>query len=108
MAARRCSDCGISYPNSNLYILCRHCRQATSLLTNVDPDPDWEYAVALKGMPDRVRDENSYWWRAEELYRAGLPYEQAMLLAGHRDVDLHEAIELIEKAGPRLAYDILS
>lgn len=108
MSTRRCSTCGISYPNTNLHILCDVCRGVTSILTNVDPDADWKDTVKLKQAPNADPEDKTYWWRAEELYRAGLSYEKALLLAGYRDVDLHEAVALIGKAGGELAYEILT
>jgi hypothetical protein len=47
-------------------------------------------------------------WRAQELERAGFPEEVAAELAMRSDVDLHRAIELLEKGcSPELAADIL-
>jgi hypothetical protein len=47
-------------------------------------------------------------WRAQELERAGFPGEVAEELASRGDVDLHRAIELLEKGcTPELAADIL-
>jgi hypothetical protein len=39
-------------------------------------------------------------WRAGELERAGYPPDQAAELAGRPDVDLHLAIELLERGCP--------
>jgi hypothetical protein len=48
-------------------------------------------------------------WRAEELLRAGLPGEQALELAGRFEVDLHEAMALLERGCPaELVVRILS
>jgi hypothetical protein len=47
-------------------------------------------------------------WRAQELERAGFPENVAAELAMRNDVDLHRAIELLEKGcSPELAADIL-
>jgi hypothetical protein len=47
-------------------------------------------------------------WRAEELERAGYPEEIAAELAMRTDVDLHYAIELLDKGcSAQLAADIL-
>ena len=47
-------------------------------------------------------------WRADMLERAGYSAEQAAELAGRGDVDLHQAIGLIEKGcTPDVALDIL-
>jgi len=47
-------------------------------------------------------------WRFEELLRAGYEQLDASLLAKRRDIDLHQALELVE-AGcrPELAAKIL-
>jgi len=36
-------------------------------------------------------------WRQDALSRAGYDYESALVLAASHDVDLHEAIELLER-----------
>jgi hypothetical protein len=47
-------------------------------------------------------------WRAQELERAGFPEDVAAELAMRNDVDLHRAIELLEKGcSPELAAQIL-
>ena len=47
-------------------------------------------------------------WRAQELERAGFPEDVAAELSMRNDVDLHRAIELLEKGcSPVLAADIL-
>ena len=47
-------------------------------------------------------------WRAQELERAGFPHDVAAEFAMRADVDLHRAIELLEKGcSPELAADIL-
>ena len=52
---------------------------------------------------DRVED-----WRAQELVRAGYPAAAAAELASRHDVDLHRAVELLERGcPPELAVDIL-
>jgi len=52
---------------------------------------------------DRVED-----WRAQELVRAGYPADAAAELASRHDVDLHRAVELLERGcPPELAVDIL-
>jgi hypothetical protein len=48
-------------------------------------------------------------WRAHELIRAGLPSEQALELGERLDIDLHEAVVLLERGCPAdLAVRILS
>jgi hypothetical protein len=47
-------------------------------------------------------------WRAQELERAGYPASVAMELAMRADVDLHIAVELLQKGcSPQVAADIL-
>ena len=47
-------------------------------------------------------------WRAEELERAGYPADAAAEIALHAEVDLHHAVELLEKGcSPELALKIL-
>jgi hypothetical protein len=47
-------------------------------------------------------------WRAQELVRAGYPEQVAGELAMRPDIDLHRAVELLEKGcAPELAADIL-
>ena len=94
---------------------CQVCGESTAVITSDGPDEDWEYAVALN-MPsvgdaeDAIgfpAEDDPYWWRAEEMYRAGFMYEQAMVLAG-TGVDLHDACQLVKRAGADLAFQILS
>ena len=48
-------------------------------------------------------------WRTAELMRVGFPGDDAVALAGRFDVDLHEAIGLVEHGcPPELAIRILS
>jgi hypothetical protein len=47
-------------------------------------------------------------WRADRLERAGYSPEQAVELAGRLDVDLHQAIRLVERGcTPDVALEIL-
>ncbi|HET7138271.1 MAG TPA: hypothetical protein VFI04_07930 [Gaiellaceae bacterium] len=47
-------------------------------------------------------------WRAQELERAGFPEDVAAELAMRNDVDLHRAIELLDRGcSPELAAEIL-
>jgi hypothetical protein len=39
-------------------------------------------------------------WRVVQLFRAGYDPEEAGLLAVHTDVDLHEALRLVERGCP--------
>lgn len=48
-------------------------------------------------------------WRTAELMRVGFPGDDAVALAARFDVDLHEAISLVERGcPPALALRILS
>jgi hypothetical protein len=48
-------------------------------------------------------------WRTSELMRVGFPGDDAVALAARTDVDLHQAIELVERGcPPELAIRILS
>ena len=89
MSSLRCSTCGINYPHGHGFMRCRVCGGATAVITNDEPDPDWEYSVALKtptvadaavaaGIP---AEDDPFWWRAEELYKAGFSYETALKVA---------------------------
>lgn len=47
-------------------------------------------------------------WRSDELERAGFPHAAAHLLGTHLEVDLHQALDLIERGcSPELALRIL-
>ena len=47
-------------------------------------------------------------WRAAELERAGYPAEAAARIAARHDVDLHRAVQLLERGcSPELALKIL-
>ena len=47
-------------------------------------------------------------WRAEELERAGFGTRAAGRLAARQDIDLHQAVELLERGcSPELAIKIL-
>jgi hypothetical protein len=47
-------------------------------------------------------------WRAAKLFEAGFAGEDAVELAARPDIDLHEALALVERGcPPELAYRIL-
>ena len=47
-------------------------------------------------------------WRTAELMRVGFPGDDAVALAARTDIDLHEAIELVQRGcPPDLAVRIL-
>ena len=56
----------------------------------------------------RVSDEEVVAWRVEQLLRAGADQFAAVILAKRRYVDLHQAIELLERGCPsNFALEIL-
>jgi hypothetical protein len=49
-----------------------------------------------------------YWWRTEELERAGYSTEVASLVAADHRIDLHQACDLVRRGCPeQTAYRIL-
>ncbi len=62
-----------------------------------------ELQVVRETELDRVES-----WRTEELIRAGYNPSDAIALAARHDIDLHEAVELLDNGCPiELAIDIL-
>jgi hypothetical protein len=56
----------------------------------------------------RVSDEEVVAWRVEQLMRAGADQSAAMILAKRSHVDLHGAVDLLERGcPPKLALEIL-
>jgi hypothetical protein len=56
----------------------------------------------------RVSDEDVVDWRREQLIRAGCDPSGALILAKRSHVDLHEAVDLLERGcPPRVALEIL-
>jgi hypothetical protein len=56
----------------------------------------------------RVTEDEVVAWRREQLRRAGCRRFEAEVLARERQVDLHEAVELLESGcPPKVALDIL-
>jgi hypothetical protein len=54
-------------------------------------------------LDDLVRDDeihNVRFWRYEELLRAGYEEDDATEIAFHRDIDLHDATELLRRGCP--------
>ena len=61
MAARRCSLCGISYPDNYRFQKCPVHGEATDYFNNVDPDENWEWlatavqrGIALNAQDDEL------------------------------------------------------
>jgi hypothetical protein len=56
----------------------------------------------------RVSDEEVVAWRVEQLQRAGSDQSSALILARRSHVDLHQAVDLLERGcPPKLALEIL-
>jgi N12 class adenine-specific DNA methylase len=56
----------------------------------------------------RVSDEEVIAWRVEQLMRAGSDQACAVILARRGHVDLHEAVDLLERGcPPKTALEIL-
>lgn len=56
----------------------------------------------------RLSDKEVVDWRRDQLVRAGCDPSSALILAKRSHVDLHEAIELLERGcAPALALEIL-
>ncbi len=54
--------------------------------------------VALE--PTQVSDEEVFSWRLEQLLRAGCDRLSAIILASRGHVDLHQAVDLLERGCP--------
>ena len=67
-----------------------------------------EPIAATELHPADTENERVERWRAEALERAGYDIASALELAARNDVDLHQAIELVESGcSPDLAVRIL-
>ena len=56
----------------------------------------------------RVTDEEVVAWRVEQLLRAGSDQSCALILARRSGVDLHDAVDLLERGcPPKVALEIL-
>ena len=56
----------------------------------------------------RVSDDEVVAWRREQLIRAGCDPAAALILARRSGVDLHQAVDLLERGCPaRVALEIL-
>lgn len=108
VAARVCSVCGIHFPPDNV-IKCRICEGQTTWQPFVDYHKDWEEKVEAARVPEpdySLSKEAA--WRRDQLLRAGYSDTQALFLALAREIDLHDAQKLAAKAGPDMAFRILS
>lgn len=62
-----------------------------------------------RAIPAEYPPDDVELWRFEQLLEAGYPLDVADRLAARRDVDLHQAVELLERGCPVLtAYAILA
>jgi hypothetical protein len=50
--------------------------------------------------PIETESERVERWRTDELLRVGYEYETAILMAADLEVDLHRAIDLVERGCP--------
>ena len=71
-------------------------------------DPRDSEVEVLPTVDDALRLEKTEQWRFDRLRAAGYTESQSLMLAIQRDVDLHKAVDLAHKAGPQLAYQIVS
>jgi hypothetical protein len=73
------------------------------------PKPEDDAAAELQAQLDAAEKvDKVYLWRYRRFAAAGFTSEQALSLAYDRGVDSHRAVSLAERAGPALAYSILS
>ncbi len=57
-------------------------------------------AAELEAVPAETEEERVFEWRLEELFRAGFSDALAVELAGARNVDLHQALDLLARGCP--------
>jgi hypothetical protein len=72
------------------------------------PSKDLPEAVEVLPTIDDYRLDKVGQWRYDRLVSAGYSQSQALMLTIDRTVDLHEAVNLAHKAGPGVAYRIVS
>jgi hypothetical protein len=49
---------------------------------------------------DETEDERVIRWRMEQLANAGYSWACSMVIAANRDIDLHQAVELVRRGCP--------
>lgn len=110
MGAFRCSKCDINYPYHTSHQACEVCGEKCAHAAMTPPHGDWEDRVHLATVQEKdvLADDRLYKWRFDQLKAAGFSVGSSYELASLRDVDLHKAVELAAKAGPELAYRILT
>lgn len=67
-----------------------------------------EAVEVLPTVDDSLRLDKVQQWRYDRLLAAGYTQSQALMLTIDRTVDLHQAVNLAHKAGPGVAYRIVS
>lgn len=103
----RCSNCAINYPYHIQFQTCHVCETTCSPFADDGPDEDWDQKVARARMVEEIFEDKTMKYRLEMMLRWGYPREDALVLAERRDVDLHRAEDLAQKAGVPLALEIL-
>jgi hypothetical protein len=107
MAARRCPDCEVNFPVTMARCPC--CNSPTQLEQTGRVDDHWQgHRCDIVERGEEVAKVEA--WRLHELLAAGYSVEHAELLARNRDVDLHQAVDLVRGRGckPELAFAILA
>jgi hypothetical protein len=102
--SRFCATCDIGFPIS--HEVCVVC--GSKLVTDFHrrTDVDWQTKVAdikIEAAPE----DPVIKWRFGQLLRAEMPPRQALEVATRRDIDLHLACDLTQKAGFAQALAIL-
>jgi hypothetical protein len=68
----------------------------------------WVRMITAESKKVRVSDDEVVSWRFEQLVRAGCDAFCAVILARRSHVDLHAAVDLLERGcPPRIAVEIL-
>ncbi len=57
-------------------------------------------SAEVEAVPVETEEERVFEWRLEELFRGGFSDVLAVELAAARDVDLHEALDLVARGCP--------
>jgi hypothetical protein len=105
----RCSLHGISYPPSMTECLVCRAEGLPAKLDGIqDPyDENWNDLVKAALAPPAELEDKVPKWRWSQLMSAGYSPRQSSTMALRRDIDLHQAVDLAEKAGSDVAYTIL-
>lgn len=110
MSAGHCPNCEINFPYDAQDRKCPICGEDTRWRPYATPDSDWQEKVDAASASEKLdfslSKENR--WRYDRLLKADFTETQAMFLALDRSVDLQKAEGLAAKAGPQLAFRILS